>query len=111
MRGAGGGPPRQPRVPTTPLITALVNRGLVDSSAAATDIARKVGLSRQTIREAVRCGELTIWAADHAAVNGLNAHPTELWGDAWLDHVALNDPNVDRSARIDDAFASLREAL
>jgi lambda repressor-like predicted transcriptional regulator len=112
MRGAGGGPPRQPRVPLAPLIDALVKRGALQPAGYTVyDVARAVGLSPPVTTSALQTGQITVYAADRAAIAGLNVHPTHIWGDEWLDQEWLHHPNVNREVRADMAFAQLRQAV
>lgn len=112
MRGAGGGPARQPRVPVEPLLRAMVQRGVLQPDGYTVyDVARAVGLSPPVTTNALQTGQITVYAADRAAVTSLNVHPTHIWGDQWLDQEWLHHPNVDREIRADVAFDQLRQAV
>lgn len=50
---------------------------------AVSELARRTGIDRSGLQHAKRTG-LTVWMADVVAVRGLNLHPIEVWGDAWL---------------------------
>lgn len=97
-----------PKVPLEPLVRALVACGAVEPDKVTNAyLADVLGIAHQSVTRIVRKGELTVWAADRAAIRGLNVHPTYIWGDEWLD--AIDEADIDRSVRIDLAFASLRE--
>jgi hypothetical protein len=102
---------RQPRVPFQPLIDALVAQGAVEPNPRPAAIGRAVGLDRLVVHRAIRAGEITVYAADKAAITGLNTHPDLIWGDAWLDQASLHHEGIERATRIDIAFQELREEL
>lgn len=95
---------RPPKVPVQPLIDALADHGITGPTA----IGRAIGVDRLVIHRAIQAGELTVWAADRAAVTALQVHPVLIWGHQWLDQEWLNHPAVDRQARIYHEAMQLR---
>lgn len=110
-RAARGRFETQPNVPLAPLIDVLVRRRIIPLNWTIADLHQALGGSRFLARQAVSTRHINVWVADHVATQLLAVHPTQIWGDQWLDQEWLHHPNVDREVRADLAFQQLRQQV